>query len=67
MPRSLFVGWTVNPPALVVGASEDSGINAGMALKAALAGVAGRGGGNARLAQGTAPSAAAIELAVGRL
>jgi alanyl-tRNA synthetase len=67
MPRALFVGWTADPPAILVGASEDSGIDAGAALKAALASVEGRGGGNARLAQGTAPSAAAVEQAVARL
>jgi alanyl-tRNA synthetase len=67
MPRALFVGWTADPPALLLGASEDSGIDAGAALKAALANVEGRGGGNARLAQGTAPSAAAVEQAVARL
>ena len=61
MPRTLFVGWTVDPPAIVLGASADSGIDAGATLKAALAGVEGRGGGNAALAQGTAPSAAAVE------
>ena len=64
MPGAVFVGWTADPPAIVVGASADSGMDAGAILKTALAGVEGRGGGNARLAQGTAPSAAAVEQVV---
>jgi alanyl-tRNA synthetase len=67
MPRALFVGWTADPPALLVGAAEDSGVDAGAALKSALNAVGGRGGGNARLAQGTAPSAATVEQVVARL
>jgi alanyl-tRNA synthetase len=64
MPSALFVGWTADPPALLVGASPDAGVDAGAALKSALEAVGGRGGGNARLAQGTAPSVAALEQAV---
>ena len=64
MPRALFVGWTADPPALLVAASADSGLDAGRRLKAALEPVGGRGGGNARVAQGTAPSASALEEAV---
>jgi alanyl-tRNA synthetase len=63
MPRALFVGVTADPPALVVAASEDSGLDAGQLLKSALQQVGGRGGGNPRLGQGTAPSAAALEAA----
>ncbi|MBA3522638.1 MAG: hypothetical protein H0T90_09075 [Gemmatimonadales bacterium] len=37
---------------MVVAASEDSGYDAASALEAALENVGGRGGGNARLAQG---------------
>ena len=65
MPGTVFVGWTATPPAVLVAAAPDSGVDAGAALRAALEGVGGRGGGNARLAQGTAPSAAALERAVG--
>ena len=67
LPRALFVGWTAHPPAIVVAASADSGVDAGAALRSALDKVGGRGGGNARLAQGTAVSAAAVEQAVGAL
>jgi alanyl-tRNA synthetase len=61
------VGWTAHPPAIVVAASPDSGVDAGAALRSALDKVDGRGGGNARLAQGTAASEAAVEQAVGAL
>ncbi len=64
MPRALFVGWTADPPALIVAASEDSGLDAGRMLKSSLEQVGGRGGGNPRTGQGTAPSASALEEAV---
>jgi alanyl-tRNA synthetase len=64
MPRALFVGWTAVPPAIVLAASADSEVDAGATLRSALESVGGRGGGNARLAQGTAPSAAAVEQVV---
>ena len=64
MPRALFVGWTANPPALLVAASADSGMDAGRMLKSALDRVGGRGGGNARVGQGTAPSTPALREAV---
>jgi alanyl-tRNA synthetase len=67
MPRASFVGWTADPPAIVVSASADSGVDAGAVLKSALGAVGGRGGGNARLAQGTAPSAAVMEQVVSLL
>ena len=61
MPRVLFVGWTVDPPALLVATSADSGLDAGRMLKPALEQVGGRGGGNERTGQGTAPSVSALE------
>ena len=67
MPRAIFVGWTADPPALVVATSADSGLEAGSLLRCALERVGGRGGGNARLGQGTASSAAAVEQAVAAL
>ena len=63
LPRAVFVGVTSSPPGLVLAASEDSGIDAAGVLRAALANVGGRGGGNARLAQGTVP-AEALERAI---
>jgi alanyl-tRNA synthetase len=64
MPRALFIGSTGEPAALIVAASEDSGLDAGRMVRTALEQVGGRGGGNARLAQGTAPTAAALDQAV---
>jgi alanyl-tRNA synthetase len=64
MPRALFVGWTADPPALMVATSADSGLDAGRMLRSALEQVGGRGGGNERAGQGTAPSASALEVAV---
>jgi alanyl-tRNA synthetase len=67
MPQVVFVGWSADPPALLVAASPDSDVDAGSALRSALEKVGGRGGGNPRLAQGTAPSAAAVEQAASLL
>jgi alanyl-tRNA synthetase len=64
MPRALFVGWTADPPALMVATSADSGLDAGRMLRSALEQVGGRGGGNERAGQGTAPSASALVEAV---
>jgi len=67
MPRALFVGWTADPPALMVAASPDCGLDAGGMLRSALEQVGGRGGGNQRAGQGTAPSASALAEAVAAL
>jgi alanyl-tRNA synthetase len=64
LPKALFVGRTDDPPALIVAASEDSGIDAGRLLRAALEAGGGRGGGNARLAQGTLHSVPALDQAL---
>ena len=64
MPRTVFVGSTERPPALLVAASADGGRDAGAMLRTALERVGGRGGGNPRIGQGTAPSAAALEEAI---
>lgn len=63
-PRALFVGCTADPPAITLAVSADSGLDAGRLLKASLQAVGGRGGGDTRTAQGTAPSAAALEQAL---
>ncbi len=49
---ALFVGTLASPPTIVV-ASSQGGLDAGTALKQVLADHGGRGGGNARIAQGT--------------
>jgi alanyl-tRNA synthetase len=67
LPRALFAAWTAVPPALLVAASADAGVDAGALVRSALSGVGGRGGGSPRIAQGTAPSAEAVERAVAAL
>lgn len=61
MPRAIFVGATENPPAILLATSSDSGIDAASVLKGLLAGVGGRGGGSARMAQGTVPGPEQLE------
>jgi len=60
---ALFIGTLTAPPTIVV-ASSDESFDAGAALKKVLAGLGGRGGGNARIAQGTVPDANALDAAV---
>jgi alanyl-tRNA synthetase len=59
----LFIGTLATPPTIVV-ASTDAGLHAldaGAALKKLLAEHGGRGGGNARIAQGTVATVAALD------
>ncbi len=58
LPRAVFLGMIADPAAVLLATSEDSGIDAGAELKRALGQVGGRGGGNARVAQGSAPGPA---------
>jgi len=60
-PGAVFVAAIEEPPAVLLAASKDSGVNAGEALKAVLARVGGRGGGSVQIAQGSAPSRDALE------
>jgi alanyl-tRNA synthetase len=52
-PKSVFVAALDDPPSVLLAASADSGIDAGQAIKAALADAGGRGGGSPRIAQGS--------------
>jgi alanyl-tRNA synthetase len=54
--KSVFLAMGENPPAILLAASPDSGMNAGEFLKGALAKAGGRGGGSATMAQGSLPS-----------
>jgi len=65
--RAVFLAVIEDPPALLLAVSKDAGLHAGEALKAVLAEVGGRGGGSATLAQGSAPSRAALEQVLGTL
>jgi len=58
LPRAVFAGTTAEPPAVLFATSEDSGVDAGKVLRAELERAGGRGGGNPRIAQGSAPAAA---------
>jgi alanyl-tRNA synthetase len=63
LERAIFAAVTQTPPTIYFATSADSGLDAGAMLKAALGAVGGRGGGSERVAQGTAPSADALETA----
>lgn len=64
MPKTVFVGAVPNPPALILAASADTGIDAAGMLKSLLASVGGRGGGSPRLAQGIVPGRAQLQTVI---
>lgn len=66
LPRAVLVGAqaATSPPSLLLASSEDSGVDAGRALREAVTAVGGRGGGSSRLAQGSVPDAALVEAIV---
>ena len=66
-PKAVFVASLAEPPSVMLAASADAGIDAGKILKAALAETGGRGGGTARMAQGSLADAAALEGLLARL
>ncbi|HEX6048923.1 MAG TPA: alanyl-tRNA editing protein [Gemmatimonadaceae bacterium] len=57
LPRAVLIATISSPATVLIAASDDSGLDAGAALKAQLQAAGGRGGGSARMAQGTVPSA----------
>jgi len=59
-PKAVFIVILENPASVLLAASSDSGIQAGETLKPLLAQAGGRGGGNAQMAQGSAPSTDAL-------
>ena len=63
-PRAVFIAALEQPPSLLIASAEDSSLDASVLLRAALTAAGGRGGGNARLAQGSAPSVTALEQAL---
>jgi alanyl-tRNA synthetase len=65
--KSVFVATLKDPPSLLLAASADSGVDAGKLLKAALTEAGGRGGGSARIAQGSVPDAALLDALVAKL
>jgi alanyl-tRNA synthetase len=64
LTRALFIAASHTPPSIMVATSADSGLDAGKMLKPLLEHAGGRGGGSARLAQGSAPSPEAVEQVV---
>ena len=67
LPGGVFIGVADEPPAVLVAAAADTGCDAGRVLKAALEANGGRGGGSARLAQGSVKDPAAVEAVVARV
>jgi len=66
-PKAVFLATVDDPPSVLLAASADAGVDAGQALKAALAEAGGRGGGTARMAQGSVPSRALLETVLSKL
>ena len=66
-PRAVFVATLATPPSVLLAVSADAGVDAGQKLKAALAETGGRGGGTARMAQGSVPDATALDRVIGKL
>jgi alanyl-tRNA synthetase len=63
-----FIGTLALPPTIVFATSNSpGGVDAGAVLKTQLAHHGGRGGGNARIAQGTVPTREALEAVVATL
>ncbi len=62
--KAVFLAVCENPPSVLLAASADAGVHAGDRVKAAVTAAGGRGGGNPALAQGSVPSAAALESVV---
>ena len=61
LARAVFIATSNTPPSILVATTNDSGVEAGKLLKPLLERVGGRGGGSARLAQGSVPSIEALE------
>ncbi len=60
LPGAVLLATLTSPPTVLLASAPDSGVDAGALLKPALAAAGGRGGGNARIAQGSAPSVEAL-------
>lgn len=67
LPHAVFAAVSATPPTILLAASPDSRVDAGALLKPLLAELNGRGGGSARLAQGTVPDPHALETALRKL
>jgi len=65
--KAIFVAALAQPPSVLLAVSADAGVDAGKTLKAALETTGGRGGGSARMAQGSVATADALERVVENL
>jgi alanyl-tRNA synthetase len=65
--KAVFIATMADPPSVLLAASADAGIDAGKVLKAALTEAGGRGGGSARMAQGSVTEAAALDRVLEKL
>ncbi len=59
-PKGVFIGAVDQPATVLLATSPDSGIDAGKTLQPLLTQAGGRGGGNARMAQGSVPAKEAL-------
>jgi alanyl-tRNA synthetase len=59
--KGVFLVLLEQPPSVLLAVSEDAGLDAGQLIKSALAQTGGRGGGTARLAQGSVPNREALD------
>jgi alanyl-tRNA synthetase len=66
-PAAVFLAAIEEPPALLLAASADSGVDAGALLKTALSAAGGRGGGTARMAQGSVADRGGLEEVVAQV
>jgi alanyl-tRNA synthetase len=66
-PRAVFVATLLTPPSVLLATSADAGVDAGQKLKAALLEAGGRGGGTARMAQGSVPDGGLLEKVLEKL
>ena len=64
---AVYAALAQTPPAILLAASKDSGVNCGEVLKRLLAAAGGRGGGSTTLAQGSLPSSEALQKAADNL
>jgi len=66
-PAAAYLAASASPPSLLLAVSDDAPLKAGETMKTLLARHGGRGGGNATIAQGSLPSAEALDRAVEEL
>ena len=66
-PKAVFIAAIEQPATVLIATSADSGLDAGKTLQPLLAQAGGRGGGSARMAQGSLPTAQALDQIVGSL